>query len=1088
MAKKTVAKGELDFDDNGDLKKIEKDAKKAGKGLKDGAKGAHSMDRRLKGAAQASSNSTKNFSKMSQGISGGLVPAYATLAASLFAVDAAFQALKRASDLRVQSEGMAAYAASTGIALKSIARDLQAATGFQLDYKEAAESASIAVAAGFSADQITQIGKAARIASIALGRDFADSYQRLLKGITKAEPELLDELGIILRLEKATKVYAAAVGKNAKDLTAYERQQAVFNDVMDQTAKQYAAVGKNIPVNVMGQLGAKFTDITDSFLKGIAPIAEFFGSVLVNSTGAATAALGVFAASILRNVIPSAQAMTDKLREATDARIKAQAASKAGWGGGITQSFKSAYDPKISGAKAQALAKGDLKDVKSVGLGQLRKGKDLTGAQKGGLKRALAQAEAQYRKHNQVVSGMFVGKDKKTLRSLRLTLTAMDGGFKGFVAKTKLGMNQLGASIKLTAKSIQASWQVAMARMSAAAARFGRVLNRALGVLGWVGMLVMLLDMFKGLNNMWDKILIGIGNIVKKIGEMMKKLGQFIQKLAEWSPARLLGFEGSLIGGVGKIWEMAGEGVVAGGEWVEEKGKSLEPAMQKKRDRATAKAKVKQLAESVTARMEEVKAMKEQWLINKKLNDEFDVEAARKQMYASTGGLNDLATLMVMTEDTTGAYTDQLDPLSKSLVAHYRELGKTEAGYLAVANAIEKGDLEGAKTDLVDLTNIYGSHVQALKDVASMEEGRLKRLGEMSASLIQLPKAGQEMKVLLDSMTSWAEAGAFSEENWASFEKMFGFRFKEQGDAIKYATTKLKEYTDQIDVANAAAFDAAEGKVGVARGALGAGLFRERLGADSAILNKRAAVEKANIDWIARSADLESQITAKEGTGDTADAQRLRILMQTEEKLLSIGQIELENMEKLNTDIGKLGQAFKENFVDGMEKGIEGLINGTKTLKEAFADMAKGILASLAKVLAKMMTEKLLMNLFGGTGFGDFLGVGSGKRYGGIVTPSYAGGGIATGNSGRGYLARLHGTEAVVPLGNDRSIPVKMKGGAGSTNNTSVTVNVAEGQVSSEQTGETGGQQIGSVIAQAIEERLQDEQRPGGILFRPGGG
>ena len=135
--------------------------------------------------------------------------------------------------------------------------------------------------------------------------------------------------------------------------------------------------------------------------------------------------------------------------------------------------------------------------------------------------------------------------------------------------------------------------------------------------------------------------------------------------------------------------------------------------------------------------------------------------------------------------------------------------------------------------------------------------------------------------------------------------------------------------------------------------------------------------------------------------------------------------------------------------------------------------------------------------------FGDWFGgtstVGSGggggggfARYGGVFSSpgykSFASGGIASGSSGSGYLAKLHGTEAVVPLGNDRSIPVKMQGGAGNTNNTSVTVNVAEGGTSSEVSGESKGQALGGVIAMAIEERLQDEQRPGGILYKPGGG
>ena len=198
---------------------------------------------------------------------------------------------------------MTAYAQSTGLALKTMTKNLQAATGGQLDFKEAAESVAIAASAGFSGDQITQIGKAAKQASITLGRDFADSYQRLIKGVTKAEPELLDELGIILRLDDAMAKHSRTINKSREDFTAYERQTAVLNEVMRQVEEKFGAVGDAVPVNVMGQLGTKFTEISDSFLSGIAPIAEFFGGILVNNTSAAVAAMGVFAASILLSLI-----------------------------------------------------------------------------------------------------------------------------------------------------------------------------------------------------------------------------------------------------------------------------------------------------------------------------------------------------------------------------------------------------------------------------------------------------------------------------------------------------------------------------------------------------------------------------------------------------------------------------------------------------------------------------------------------------------------------------------------------------------------------------------------------------------------
>ena len=62
-------------------------------------KSAGETDRRTKSAtAQATANGTKEFAKMSQGM-GGLVQVYATIAAQVFAVSAAFQFFKQATDL-----------------------------------------------------------------------------------------------------------------------------------------------------------------------------------------------------------------------------------------------------------------------------------------------------------------------------------------------------------------------------------------------------------------------------------------------------------------------------------------------------------------------------------------------------------------------------------------------------------------------------------------------------------------------------------------------------------------------------------------------------------------------------------------------------------------------------------------------------------------------------------------------------------------------------------------------------------------------------------------------------------------------------
>ena len=81
--------------------------------------------RRIKGTAQATNNSTKAFSKMSQGMQGTLVPAYATVAATVFALTAAFGALARAADLQILIDSAEEMSAQTGRSLISLANNMK---------------------------------------------------------------------------------------------------------------------------------------------------------------------------------------------------------------------------------------------------------------------------------------------------------------------------------------------------------------------------------------------------------------------------------------------------------------------------------------------------------------------------------------------------------------------------------------------------------------------------------------------------------------------------------------------------------------------------------------------------------------------------------------------------------------------------------------------------------------------------------------------------------------------------------------------------------------------------------------------------
>ena len=199
---------------DGSLKVVAKEAEKAAKGTEklgksteETTKARNKFNRGEKGVAQAGMNTTKSFSKMRDvmgGGSSGLVGAYATLAANVFALTAAFGILQRAAAAQQLAEGLAYTGTVAGRNLPFIANSLREITGEAVSTQEAMSAVALATSSGFSSEQISRLGEVAKGASLALGRDMTDALNRLVRGAAKLEPELLDELGIMVRLDDAT--------------------------------------------------------------------------------------------------------------------------------------------------------------------------------------------------------------------------------------------------------------------------------------------------------------------------------------------------------------------------------------------------------------------------------------------------------------------------------------------------------------------------------------------------------------------------------------------------------------------------------------------------------------------------------------------------------------------------------------------------------------------------------------------------------------------------------------------------------------------------------------------------------------------
>ncbi len=304
MAKDNDIIIKLRIDGQKNIEVLKSKADKTAQSVDRVGKSAATTDRQLKGAAQASSNTTKNFSKMAQGVSGGLVPAYATLAANIFAVTAVFRFLQSAADFRVMTQGQLAFAAQTGSALSLLTKQVQAATDGQLAFAEASQAVAIGKAAGLTTNQLTDLARIAKDASLALGRDLTDSFNRLTRGAIKAEPELLDELGIIVRLNDATKEYAKNLNLDANSLSVFQKSQAVVNAVIDQGNSKFRDLG--IEVNAFTKLAKSFDDVLNSIKDTLAGVAEFMAKAFSNNP-AALGGIGALAGTqLLRAMTPQA--------------------------------------------------------------------------------------------------------------------------------------------------------------------------------------------------------------------------------------------------------------------------------------------------------------------------------------------------------------------------------------------------------------------------------------------------------------------------------------------------------------------------------------------------------------------------------------------------------------------------------------------------------------------------------------------------------------------------------------------------------------------------------------------------------------
>ena len=330
----------------------------------------------LRGTAGVTGASARDFANQAQGL-GGLVRLYATFAANIFAATAAFSALKNAADTTNLVRGLDTLGASAGKSLGTLSKRLVEVTDGAISMRDAMTAVAQTSSAGMSSRNIERLSLVAKNASLALGVSMPDALNRLSRGITKLEPELLDELGLFTKIGPATDEYARQIGKTAGSLTDFERRQAFANAVLEEGEKKFGALAQAAS-NPYDKLLASLKDVLQSGLALVNKVLTPIVSLLAESPAALSTVLAGIGFVLLKQALPAIGQFRAGLRASAQDALAAAESFKSSFGDQFQDIIEKRFKiPDIESQikkTEQALAKASFGGTKPKSLQALESG------------------------------------------------------------------------------------------------------------------------------------------------------------------------------------------------------------------------------------------------------------------------------------------------------------------------------------------------------------------------------------------------------------------------------------------------------------------------------------------------------------------------------------------------------------------------------------------------------------------------------------------------------------------------------------------------------------------------------------------
>jgi hypothetical protein len=211
--------------------------------------------------------------------------------AAIIAVKQGFDFAEQAAKFDQAEQAFANVATSFGANSKQMIDDLKAMSGETLSTAEIMQSAGNAMILGIPADRLSKMMEIARASARITGQSVQKSFEDIAIGVGRGSKMILDNLGILIDVDKANQDYARSLGKTTKELTDAERKTAFLNATMK--------AGQGI----IDRVGVRTLTTAEAFEKFKATLADLqivAGKILISIGSALSAVFNTIGSGITR--------------------------------------------------------------------------------------------------------------------------------------------------------------------------------------------------------------------------------------------------------------------------------------------------------------------------------------------------------------------------------------------------------------------------------------------------------------------------------------------------------------------------------------------------------------------------------------------------------------------------------------------------------------------------------------------------------------------------------------------------------------------------------------------------------------------